>query len=305
MRNLLISALMGILFLLTGCGVVHQIAADTCSNGNYNTIVCPGMIDNFLPKQEEAVKTTPISTCSSKGKKVNGAVLIKQEGSNGPSQCNKDRKVLEQKLFSMPEDTECTLKNGSLQCASSAGIALAAFLMFILGRIRPQLRMTIGGACFILGALVQSGYASTPCHEALQGAIYANIKSPSAFIHIASKCHIQYDVKLESLRSQTYGIEATIPMVEAIVDNYCSKLSGKNIATCSKESRLLLKKLDELQLEASNIWIKKYEASLEAREKEEREAKFKKDLMELKTELQKIEEAEAALNGLKERVKQN
>ena len=303
MRNLLISALVGILFLLTGCGVAKQIAADTCSNGNYNVVVCPNIIDNFLHKE---VKATPLptSTCSSKGKKVDGAVLVQQEGSNGPSRCDKDRKVLEQKLFSMPEGTECTLKAGNLQCASAEGLVLAAIFMFILGRIRPQLRMTIGGACFILGALAQSGYAG-PCLEDLQKGIKAGMKSPSAFIYIASKCHIQYDAKLEGLRSQTYGIEATIPMVEAIVDNYCSKLSGKNIATCSKESRLLLKKLDELQLEASNIWIKKYEASLEAREKEKREAKFKKDLMELETELQKIEEAEAALNGLKERVKQN
>ena len=169
------------------------------------------------------------------------------------------------------------------------------------------MRNLIISTILFLGALAQSGYASPsiPCLEALQGGIYENLKSPAAYMSIASKCHIQYDVKLEGLRSQTYGIEATIPMVEAIVDNYCGKLSGERIVECSKQSRLLLKKLDKLQLEASNIWIKKYEASLEAKEKEKREAKFKRDLLELEAELQKLEAAEAVLKALKGEVKKD
>lgn len=43
---------------------------------------------------------------------------------------------------------------GRLKCASSAGLLLAAMLMFLLGRLQPQLRVVIGIAGFIIGLAV-------------------------------------------------------------------------------------------------------------------------------------------------------
>ena len=63
MRNLLIVVA---LVATAGWGVVRDIAASTCGNGNYNVAVCPGILDNLV---EDPTTTTP-STC-----KVEGEVL--------------------------------------------------------------------------------------------------------------------------------------------------------------------------------------------------------------------------------------
>jgi hypothetical protein len=46
---------------LTGCGVVRDIAADTCSRGSsYNVAVCPNILDKF-------VEDTTTSSCRVEG----------------------------------------------------------------------------------------------------------------------------------------------------------------------------------------------------------------------------------------------
>lgn len=65
MRNLFILAF-GLLFV--GCGVVRDIATDTCGNGNYNVAVCKNLLDRMVPKAP-AVKGSP-STCKVEGEVV-------------------------------------------------------------------------------------------------------------------------------------------------------------------------------------------------------------------------------------------
>ena len=54
---------------------------------------------------------------------------------------------------------------GKLQCASSAALVLAAILMFLLGRLRPQLRVAIGIIAMIVGAATCVSKANAECIE--------------------------------------------------------------------------------------------------------------------------------------------
>jgi hypothetical protein len=57
MRNLFFSLFLA-LGLLSGCGVVKDIAITTCANGSYNAAVCPNLLDRMVPKAP-AVKASP------------------------------------------------------------------------------------------------------------------------------------------------------------------------------------------------------------------------------------------------------
>lgn len=59
----------------------------------------------------------------------------------------------------------CKLKRGKLQCASSIGLVLAALLMFLLGRLRPQLRVAIGIIAMVIGVVCAST-ADAACTDA-------------------------------------------------------------------------------------------------------------------------------------------
>ena len=56
MRNLFILAFG---FLFVGCGVIREIASDTCGHGNYNVAVCKNPLDRMVPKAP-AVKTSDL-----------------------------------------------------------------------------------------------------------------------------------------------------------------------------------------------------------------------------------------------------
>lgn len=60
MRNLFLFFLLLALGLLAGCGVVRDIAVNSCTNGSYNAAVCPGILDRMVPKAPavEAPKTS-------------------------------------------------------------------------------------------------------------------------------------------------------------------------------------------------------------------------------------------------------
>lgn len=59
MRYFSLLAFVGFSFLFTsGCGVITQIANDTCAGTNYNKIICPGILEEALPPAK-APKATP------------------------------------------------------------------------------------------------------------------------------------------------------------------------------------------------------------------------------------------------------
>ena len=56
MRNLFfIFLLVG----LNGCGVVRDIANQTCSGGSYNAAICPNILDRMVPKAPAVEETSP------------------------------------------------------------------------------------------------------------------------------------------------------------------------------------------------------------------------------------------------------
>lgn len=57
MRNLFFFLLL-VSGLLGGCGVVRDIATQTCTGGSYNVAVCPNLLDRMVPKAP-AVHTSP------------------------------------------------------------------------------------------------------------------------------------------------------------------------------------------------------------------------------------------------------
>lgn len=58
MRNLFFFFLLLLVNGLAGCGVVKDIAINSCSNGSYNNAVCPNLLDRMVPKAS-AVETSP------------------------------------------------------------------------------------------------------------------------------------------------------------------------------------------------------------------------------------------------------
>ena len=60
MRNLFfVLSLLLTTGLLGGCGVVRDIANDTCSGGSYNAAICPNILDRMVPKAPAVEETSP------------------------------------------------------------------------------------------------------------------------------------------------------------------------------------------------------------------------------------------------------
>ena len=60
MRNLFfVLSLLLTTGLLGGCGVVRDIANDTCSGGSYNAAICPNILDRMVPKAPAVEKDSP------------------------------------------------------------------------------------------------------------------------------------------------------------------------------------------------------------------------------------------------------
>ena len=155
MRNLFLLAFVGFFSLSTSaCGVVNQIAIDTCTQGNYNKFVCPGILEEAL--DETPVKTpkaAPIVTpneCKASGYMIRRGhlqqILTRSEGS-----CRNQRKLLEEHIRKVGPGIKCSWTKGQIKCAGiDSPYMLIALLLFAIGRRFPHMRGCIG----VIGMLV-------------------------------------------------------------------------------------------------------------------------------------------------------
>jgi hypothetical protein len=141
MRNLIL-AFIGFLFLTmaSGCGVVRTIAVDTCTQGSYNRIVCPGVL-------EEALDETPVKTPKAAPTKAvchsASAFMVKSRHttkvlSRSNGQCKEVRKLLQDRVRQIGPGVKCRWAKGQIKCAGFNPLASLLFLIALLTSRRSK-----------------------------------------------------------------------------------------------------------------------------------------------------------------------
>ncbi len=133
MRNLIL-AFVGFLFLATatGCGVVTTVAIETCTQGSYNKFVCPGILEEALPKSPvKAPEAAPAKECTASGFVVRRGhverVLTRSKGA-----CTNERILLQEHLRRVGPGVKCHWKNGKIKCAGFSPVGAILFLITLL-----------------------------------------------------------------------------------------------------------------------------------------------------------------------------
>lgn len=130
MRHLILAFVGFSFFLFTGCGVIKTVAIDTCTNGSYNKVVCPGMLEKALP--EAPVKVTSKAVCHSAS-----AFMIKSRHatkilSRSHGRCGEVRKLLNRKVRQIGPGVKCRWMKGQIKCAGFNPIGICLFILTLL-----------------------------------------------------------------------------------------------------------------------------------------------------------------------------
>lgn len=168
MRHLIL-AFVGFSFLATatGCGVVGQIAIDTCSGVNSNKFICPGLLEEALPKPPK--KAAPKATCQNAS-----AFMVKHQKdvqtilSRSHGQCGEVRKVLERKVRQIGPGVKCSWAKGQIKCAGfghAGGGLLVLFLLLVGSRNKTWKLIFLLLAGNILLSLFLFGGKVRECHK--------------------------------------------------------------------------------------------------------------------------------------------
>lgn len=157
MRNLFL-AFIGFLFLTmaSGCGVVRTVAIDTCTNGQYNDFLCPGILEEALPE-------TPVKTSNPKAAPTKAvchsasAFMVKSHRtikvlSRSHGQCKEVRKQLQDRVRKVGPGVKCRWAKGQIKCAGlDSAWVLAFFLLLAIGRKFPSTRVACGIIAMLVG----------------------------------------------------------------------------------------------------------------------------------------------------------
>lgn len=139
--RILILGLIGLLSILSGCGVVKGIATQTCSVQEPNKLLCPNLLERLA---EAPPATTPTATTISSSCKKVTSFALRGRGrgvmtrSEGP--CAKERKLMQWKARRAGPGVKCVWRKGRVKCAS----ALPMALMLMMGWVR-RAGLVMGG----------------------------------------------------------------------------------------------------------------------------------------------------------------
>tara|TARA_B100001059_G_scaffold52822_3_gene46747 strand:- start:13730 stop:15301 length:1572 start_codon:yes stop_codon:yes gene_type:complete len=133
MRNLIL-AFIGFLFLtaVTGCGALKTIAADTCTGGNYNHIVCPGLLEEALDAPPaKATPTKSASTATPKECRASGYMIRRRVLTRSKGACTNQRLLLQEHIRKVGPGVKCRFTRGQILCAGITADQPLKVLFFI------------------------------------------------------------------------------------------------------------------------------------------------------------------------------
>ena len=208
----------------------------------------------------------------------------------------------------------CKLKGRKLQCASSAGLVLAALFMFLLGRLRPQLRTTIGVVAMIIGA-VYANTANAACTNAkllpaltklststnLKGET-VEVKMPRIVSVIVNKCVLETSRDIAFLEVQKKELMKAYEVLagpSSAMVGYCTTLRGTdNIRACFDAQEKATEELNILVHKAQKLYWDRHEMKRkeDRAAKEAAKAKAAQELLEEGNK--QLEESQKVLDAL-------
>ena len=212
--------------------------------------------------------------------------------------------------------TGCKLAaSGKLKCASSAGLVLAAILMFLLGRLRPQLRITIGVVAMVIGMAACINQANAACsNPKLMPALTkvstgtnlrgesVKVKMPRIVSIIVAKCELQESQDLAMLEGQKKEFMRAYDLLaepSGAMINYCTTLRGtENISSCFEQQRGAEKALNLLVKKAQDLYWDRYDRVEEEKRAAEKAAESKAAQELLEEGNQQLEESIKVLKDL-------
>lgn len=317
MRNVLFLALIGLSVLFTGCGVVKQVAIDTCTGNSYNKFICPGLLEEAL-HTVHASDMTSTPTCYAATTRTKDGVVKAMHTNQGPF-CAKLKKETVRRAFDSKPGTTCTIEgkgmNQKVVCAGlNSPIALAFLILLALGKLFPRIRVLCGVIGFLIGIAICCNTAEacknpkilTLMEKTREGTTIGGkkvtVQNPGTISVYVKACKLNTTSSLEELESQRLAlIKAHAFIVYGYtMSNYCETLSGiSNIDKCFKDEQAAESALNVLVAKAQKLYTDRWE-QIQIEKRAAIKAAQEKETQELLEQAnEQLEKSEKALDELK------
>ncbi len=195
----------------------------------------------------------------------------------------------------------CSIKGGELKCANGTGLVLAALFMFLLGRIRPQLRVVIGVTALLAGVVIANNAdAAVTCQKAVTIISAKEKVAPAVAIVLLEGCNLSTEGSVKDLWNRSTILERAAKRIIASAERYCedSSVRGVGVVKCFADINQLAKIAEGKSLRASNLWLAAREQA-DAEKKAEAKALQKAEIKALLNAGDKqVEEAKELIKAM-------